>query len=193
MVGDGGAVGAGVESVDCVGDEGVKGLGGGDEVADAGGEAGDFGVEIDVGGVETGELVLEVLVEVDSGVPVVDEGVGAFDDFSVAIGIVAAVSATYVSVDDLADRPAVADIILEFLVEGNAHGSGGGESCSAGGGGHVNGLSDVMSAVSAIENPVVVGTAGRDSSGVVVGVFVEIRQSDLGIIIGTEARVCVYI
>lgn len=78
-----------------------------------------------------------------------------------------------------------------LFVEGDAHSSGGGKCTARGGGGSgvVDGLGGVVCAVSTIEDPVVVGAAGRSASGTVVSVLVHFEQSLAWVAIGVESGV----
>ena len=123
VIGQGGAVARCVEAVDGVGDKGVHGVGGGDEGIDVGGEGGQVCVEVVVGSQEGVQLVLQILVQVDSGVPVVDQGLGVGHDCSVGLGVARALPSADVAVGYVANPPGVVILGLEFLVEGNAGGS----------------------------------------------------------------------
>lgn len=80
--------------------------------------------------------------------------------------------------------PAVIALGLIFLVKGDAHGTCRSESTAAcaASSGVVDCLCGVVCAICTIEDPVVVGAAGRGSSCSIVGVFVHVRQGDVGVV-----------
>ena len=85
VVGQGSAVAGEIESVDGVGDQCVEGLCGGDKGVDVVGEGGEVGVEVVVGGEQCVELILDVLIEIDSRISIVDKGSGVFHYLLVAL------------------------------------------------------------------------------------------------------------
>lgn len=100
------------------------------------------------------------------------------DDVGVAGGVRvgSALSDLDVAADDVAHGPDGGGCAVELLVEGDA-GVACGEGGAGGGcGGDVDGFAGVVGAVGFVEDPVVVGAAGRITSSVVVCVGVESSQ-----------------
>lgn len=87
MVGNGGAVGTGVQTVDCVGDQGVQRRGGGQKAVDICGEGDKFRVKVGVAGEQGVELVLQICVKVDAGVPIIDQRLRVFQNVLVGLSV----------------------------------------------------------------------------------------------------------
>jgi hypothetical protein len=172
-----------------VGDEGAQCDGGGAEGLHAEGEGVELGVVGVVEGEEGAELVLDVLVEVDAGVAVVDQGVGVLHDGVVGLVVALALSLLDVAVGDVLLRPHGGGVVAELLVEGDAHGPGVAEVGAAVVGGRVvDRLVVGEAAVGAIEHPVVEGAGGHHSSRPVVGVLVHPLNRDIRAVLSGEAR-----
>ena len=82
---------------------------------------------------------------------------------------------------------------MKLFVERDAHGAGGGEGAAAGAAvsGDVGGLGAASSAVGAVEDPVVVGTARRTSVCKVACVAVHSLQRHVRIVFIGETRISI--
>ena len=112
---------------------------------------------------------------------------------SIGLGVSRALPSAHIAVGDVANPPGIVVLGLEFLVEGNAGGSQGGEGGPWGGGAHVKGLRCIVGAVGVVEYPVVICAAGRSARSPVVGVLVHALDSNFGVVLGGESGIGVVV
>ncbi len=88
-----------------VGNQGVEGVGGSEEGTDASSKGVEFVVKVVVLTEKGGELVLEVLVEVDTGIAVVEDRICIRHDGVIGLRVVLALALLDVAVGDITQRP----------------------------------------------------------------------------------------
>ena len=116
-----------------------------------------MGVEGLGGSIEGGELILDVGIQIHSGISEVDEGGGVADDGVVCSGGVFTLPPLHIPRHNLVDSPYISFTTAVLFIEGNAGEASGSEGGSARGRRSIDRLSRVVGAVRRVKHPIVIG------------------------------------